>query len=101
MQTSRYAYFLGIPVPLLGSVGYAGLLLLALAGLQPGLGERRWVAGMLSGLAFGAFAFSAYLTAVEAWVIDAWCRWCIGSASVATGIFLASLPELRRIRGTP
>ena len=44
-----------------------------------------------------AFLFSAYLSALEQFVIHAWCRWCIGSAVVATLIFLCTLPEFRRL----
>lgn len=98
VQASRYAWFLGVPVPLLGVAGYALLLGGALAGLQPALADARWLAGALFIMALGAFAFSAYLTALEAWVIHAWCRWCVASALLATGIFLAALPELSRLR---
>ncbi|MGH7483275.1 MAG: vitamin K epoxide reductase family protein [Longimicrobiales bacterium] len=99
VQASRYARFLGLPVPLWGVGGYLSLLGLALIGVQPSAGRDRRVAIAL--LAFGtvAFLFSMYLTAVEAWVLRAWCRWCLASAAVATLIFLASLPELGRIRG--
>lgn len=98
VQTSRYAWFLGVPVPALGVGGYLLLLGTSLAGLQPSLGDRRWVAAAILGLASIAFAFSMYLTALEAWVIRAWCRWCVGSALLATLIFLAALPEVRRLR---
>lgn len=100
VQASRYAWFLGVPVPLWGVLGYAALLGVALAGLQPTLSGRTWLAGALLGMAIAAFAFSAYLTALEAWVIRAWCRWCVASALLATAIFLAALPEIRRLRGT-
>ena len=49
-------------------------------------------------LATIAFAFSAYLTVLEAVVIHAWCRWCLVSAAIATLIFLCSLPEAARLR---
>ena len=50
--------------------------------------------------ATGAFLFSVYLSALEQFVIHAWCRWCIGSAAIATLIFLFTLPEFRRLRRT-
>ncbi|NIR59138.1 MAG: hypothetical protein GWO02_06285, partial [Gammaproteobacteria bacterium] len=50
----------------------------------------------LVGLGAGAFGFSAYLTGIEAFVIHAWCRWCVASAVVATLVFVFSLAELRR-----
>jgi uncharacterized membrane protein len=39
-----------------------------------------------------------YLTYLEAFVILAWCRWCIASAIMATLLFACALPELRRAR---
>lgn len=99
VQMSPYAWFLGVPVPLIGVAGNLGLLGVSLAGLQPALMERRWVAGALFGMALVAAAFCAYLTALEAFVIQAWCRWCVAAATLAALTFLAALPELRRLRG--
>lgn len=98
VQASSWAVFLGIPVPLWGVVGYGLILGLALTGIQP-----RWIADRRLGLALVVFAtiafiFSAYLTAVEAFVLHAWCRWCVVSAVIATLIFLSALAELRRSR---
>lgn len=99
VQASRYAMLLGVPVPAWGVVGYGMILVMALAGVQPRLVDSRRVAGALLLLATGAFLFSAYLTALEMWVIHAWCRWCIGSAVIATLIFLCALPEIPRMKG--
>ncbi|HUH13216.1 MAG TPA: vitamin K epoxide reductase family protein [Longimicrobiales bacterium] len=99
VQMSPYAWFLGVPVPLIGVVGNLGLLGVSLAGLQPGLVDRRWIAGALFGMAAVAAAFCAYLTALEAFVIHAWCRWCVAAAVLSALVFLAALPELRRLRG--
>lgn len=98
VQSSEYAYFLGIPVAALGLGGYLAILAMALLGIQPGLAERRWVAGTLLGLTTIAFLFSLYLSALEQWVIGAWCRWCIVSAILATLAFAFSLPEAARLR---
>jgi uncharacterized membrane protein len=90
--------FLGVPVPAWGLAGYALILALALVGLQPRwLGNRR-LGLALFGLATVAFGFSAYLTAIEAFVLHAWCRWCVASAIVATLIFICSLTELRQVK---
>lgn len=97
VQASSWAVFLGVPVPAWGVLGYGAIFGLALAGLQTDGRADRWVARGLFGLATGAFAFSAYLTALEAFVIHAWCRWCVVSAVLATLIFLCSLAELGRL----
>jgi uncharacterized membrane protein len=77
VQTSDYAKLAGIPVAVLGLVGY-GLILGSL-----------WVrgdAGRLAGavIALAGFGFSAYLTYRELYTIDAICQWCVASAAVMT-----------------
>lgn len=99
VQASRWAVFLGIPVPGWGVAGYGLILAVALAGIQPRWAGDRRVGLVLVALAGTAFLFSIYLTALEAFVIRAWCRWCVVSAVLATLIFLLSLAELRRGRG--
>lgn len=100
VQTSKFAVFMGVPVPYWGLAGYTTLTTLALAGLQPRYINSRALRLALIVLAVGAFAFSIYLSALEAWVIHAWCRWCIASAVIATLIFLCTIPEFRRLGRT-
>jgi protein-disulfide isomerase/rhodanese-related sulfurtransferase len=50
----------------------------------------------VAGISCAGFLFSIYLTSLEAFVIHAWCAWCVVSALVVTGIFVLSLFELRR-----
>lgn len=99
VQASRYAMFAGVPVAALGFAGYLAILAFALAGIQPHFAERAWVSIGLVTLTGVGFLFSLYLSALEEWVIGSWCRWCIGSAAVATLAFAASIPEIRRLRG--
>jgi uncharacterized membrane protein len=98
VQSSPWAVFLGIPVPFLGVAGYASIMALALAGLHPGPSMDRRIASALLALTSIAFAYSIYLSWVEAVLIQAWCRWCIASAVVSTLLFLSALPELPRLR---
>lgn len=98
VQQSPWAVFLGIPVPYLGFLGYGIMLAAALLGLQPRfLADPRVAAVLLAG-AIAGFAFSAYLTWLEASVIHAWCRWCLGSAAVATLLLLLAIPEVKKLR---
>jgi uncharacterized membrane protein len=70
---SHYSHLAGINVAAIGIFGYA--LLLA-AALVPGdMGRFGGFAGALVG-----FGFSAYLTYLELFVIDAICQWCVASA---------------------
>ena len=40
--------------------------------------------------------FAIYLTWLELFVIDAICRWCVGSAVIIALIFILALLDLRR-----
>ena len=83
VQSSSYAELAGVPVALLGLIGY-GLIGLSLA--VPGDAGR--FAGAL--LALVGFGFSAYLTWVELVEIEAICQWCVVSAILMTGLALAT-----------
>ncbi|HEX6368125.1 MAG TPA: vitamin K epoxide reductase family protein [Longimicrobium sp.] len=98
VQTSRWATFLGLPVSAWGLGAYVTILTIALMGVQPRWARARWVALALFGLSAVGVAFSAYLTYLEAFVIHAWCQWCVISAILITLIFLLSLPGLRQAR---
>jgi uncharacterized membrane protein len=98
VQASKFAVFLGVPVSIWGAVAYLAILVLAIAGLQPANVGSRGVALAISAIAAGGVAFSAYLTYVEAFVIEMWCQWCVTSAVIITLIFLLSIPGLRSAR---
>ncbi|HEY0038817.1 MAG TPA: vitamin K epoxide reductase family protein [Longimicrobium sp.] len=98
VQTSPYAYFLGLPVAYYGVGAYIAILVVAMLGIQPRFERERWVALALFGMSAVGVLFSAYLTYLEAAVIHAWCQWCVVSAVLITLIFLLSLPGLRQAR---
>jgi uncharacterized membrane protein len=83
VQTSSYATILGVPVAVVGLVGYSGLLLSALL-----RGELGAYLGFLVALV-GAF-FSAYLTYLEVFVIHAVCEWCVASATVMVAALICA-----------
>jgi uncharacterized membrane protein len=74
---SRYSHLAGINVAVIGIAGYA--LLLAAAVLP---GDAGRFGGFL--IALVGFGFSAYLTYLELFVIDAICQWCVVSAALMT-----------------
>ncbi len=96
VQLSRWSEFLGVDVALIGVLGYALLLGVAVGGLQPAARDRRWPAVTLLALSGGALLFTAYLTALELFVIHAICRWCVVSAVIVVAIFGLSLADWRR-----
>jgi len=97
VQLSPWSRVAGVEVALIGVLGYAGLLGLSLAALQPGLAGRRWPATLLAGLGGVGVLFTAYLTYLELFVIHAICRWCVASAFVILAIFAGALLDLRRL----
>ena len=98
VQNSPWSIFLGVPVPIIGLVGYGLLFVVALLGLQARFEDDRRIALLLVVAGVTGAAFSGYLTYLEATVINAWCRWCIVSAILAGLILLFALPELRRVQ---
>ena len=95
VQNSAWSRFAGVEVALIGIAGYAALLLVSLASLQPTVVTQRWPATQLAVLAGIGVAFTGYLTYLELFVLHAICRWCVGSATIIVGIFIAALLELR------
>ena len=85
VQASRWATFVGIPTAAWGAVVYAGIAALALTGLPP----KRWL--WTFALAAGAVTVSAYLTAIELFVLRAICPWCVVIALLAVAILVALL----------
>ena len=87
VQQSSYAEIVGIPVALLGLVGYAAILGLILWDAP----YARLGAAML---ALVGLAFSAYLVVLQLFVIDATCVWCLAN-DVLIAPALALLTALR------
>jgi uncharacterized membrane protein len=99
VNNSVYAKIYGVPVAFIGLVGYAILLGLALAALQTeGILQRRLI-GLGFLLAVGGVGFSAYLTYIEVYVIEAICVWCVISTILI--VLLAILGGLNLWRTSP
>jgi protein-disulfide isomerase/rhodanese-related sulfurtransferase len=96
VRMSPFAYPRGIPLPIFGVAMYASLALLIFA--EPLFRGRQgrmvrlcitWISGL-------GFVTSLYLSGLEAFVIRAWCFWCVISAIVVTLIFALAVWELLR-----
>jgi uncharacterized membrane protein len=90
VQASEYAELAGIPVALLGLLGYVTLLG---ALLVPQGETARMVAALVALVGFG---FSMYLTYRELFTIDAICQWCVASAILMTGLAVVCTIRLLR-----
>jgi uncharacterized membrane protein len=92
VQSSRYSKLDGIPVALLGLLGY--ITILASLALRGDTGRS---AGF--GVALIGFLFSMYLTYRELFTIKAICQWCVASAVLMT--ILVALTAIRVLRDEP
>jgi uncharacterized membrane protein len=92
VQASAYSKLAGVPVAVLGLLGYLAVLLaIAARGDLARLGATT--------IAWVGFGFSAYLTYRELFTLDAICPWCVASAVLWTG--LALLTTMRFLRAHP
>ncbi|MFP5362997.1 MAG: vitamin K epoxide reductase family protein [Thermoleophilia bacterium] len=89
VQTSDWALVAGVPVALTGLIAYLAILVALRV-----RGDSGRLATAL--IAFSGLGYSAYLTWVELYRIDAICQWCIISATIMA--VLAVLAGMRVIR---
>jgi uncharacterized membrane protein len=70
VQESSYAELAGIPVALLGLLGYVTVLVLV-------AWDSELARTLAAAIALTAAGFAVYLIVLQAFVIDAWCVWCL------------------------
>jgi vitamin-K-epoxide reductase (warfarin-sensitive) len=87
---SPYAVLFGVPVAVIGMVGYSLLGILAF--------KKRYLA--LLPLSLGALAFSLYLAHIEKDLLGVWCIYCVASLVVISVFSLLVLGTVvwRRMR---
>jgi uncharacterized membrane protein len=93
VQASSYSKLDGIPVSVLGLIGYVAIL-----GSLLVRGELGRIAGF--GVALIGFGFSMYLTYRELFTIHAICQWCVGSAVLMTCLMIVTAVRFLRDPGT-
>jgi uncharacterized membrane protein len=92
VQSSAYSRLAGIPVAILGLVGYVSILGSLLIKGELGRGTGFCIALIGCG-------FSLYLTYRELFTLKEICEWCVGSATLMT--ILMVLTAIRFLRGEP
>jgi uncharacterized membrane protein len=98
VQTSRWSVFLGVPVATWGVGFYLLMLVLSIAGLQPRFSDSRRLSLAVLLLAGWGVVFTAWLNYLEAFVIHAWCEWCLGSAGMVLLLFVLAVTDWRDTR---
>ncbi len=89
VNRSIYSVVSGVPVALIGMIGYA--VLGALAWLTRRGSDQR---GFIVAGALAALGFSLYLTYVEKYVLATWCILCLSSLALIVVITILSLVSM-------
>lgn len=100
VQNSPYAVLFGVPVSLLGMLGFTAYIALALCGLCSGAAIRGYLHALLV-LSVVEVAFTSYMAYLQVAVIRAVCSWCMLSAALtlaAAGLVIYGIS--RRAKGT-
>jgi uncharacterized membrane protein len=91
VNRSEYSAVAGVPVALIGILGYVALLAFATFYREKAETPGILVVGSLAGL-----GFALYLTYVEKYVLFAWCILCLTSLAVILSITILSVMLLMR-----
>jgi uncharacterized membrane protein len=87
VQSSRWSELAGVPVALLGLLGYAGILAALFVPGEAGLTAA-------AGQALVGAGFSAYLTYREVFTLQAICIWCVISAALMATLAALTVARL-------
>lgn len=82
VQTSEYSDIAGVPVALMGLLYFVAMPLLAFWRIKQGADAVPWAAPAAVSAGLTGTAFVVYLTAVELFVLDAICIWCVTLATL-------------------
>lgn len=91
VNRSEYSSVAGVPVALIGILGYAALLAFATFYREKAETPGILVLGSIAGL-----GFALYLTYIEKYVLFAWCILCLTSLAVIFSITVLSVTLLMR-----
>ena len=100
VQGSRYGWFFGVDVALIGAIGYAAVVAVALAGTSETSEDASWPTQVLMVLIYGAVLFTLRLKYYEFVVLKSFCPWCAVSAAAITLDAILVTLDWRRVRAT-
>ncbi|MBC7840777.1 MAG: vitamin K epoxide reductase family protein [Gemmatimonadaceae bacterium] len=98
VQGSRYGWFFGVDVALIGTIGYAAIVAVALAGTSDTLEDETWPTQVLMVLIYGAVLFTLRLKYAEFVILKSFCPWCAVSAIAITLDAILITLDWRRVR---
>jgi uncharacterized membrane protein len=97
VQGSKYAWFLGVDVALIGAIGYCAVFLVAFAGTTPKLADSRAITRVLQFLIWPAVLFTLRLKWAEFVILKSFCPWCAISAVTITLCAFLVTSDARRL----
>lgn len=95
---SRWGWFLGVDVALIGVVGYAAILSVSLWGLRPDQADSAVVSLALLALVVPAVLFTVRLKYAEWVILRTFCPWCFESTVTITLSLVLAWLDYRRVR---
>ena len=101
VQGSRFGWFLGVDVALIGTVGYAMLFITALVGTFPRFEDAKWPNTLMQLMIWPAVLFTLRLKYGEFIVLKSFCEWCLVSAVVITLSAILVTLDRRRLSRLP
>jgi len=90
---SPYSEINGIPVSLFGLAAYLAIICILILEARLKLAKENGPLAIF-GISLGGVAFTAYLTYLEIYVINAICPFCVASAIIITLIFVLAIIRL-------
>ena len=87
VTTSNYSQILGVPVAVLGVIFYVSIFTLSLLYLRS---KSRGFITSLFGLSLVGFLMSIWFFYTQAFVLNAFCLYCLVSARLSTALFILS-----------
>ncbi len=95
VTTSAYSVIMGIPLALLGSLYYLGIIIALVYYLDS---RKSWVLKWTSRFTVVGFLFSLYLVYLQLFVLHAICSYCMLSALSSTVLFILGMLVLKSHR---
>lgn len=88
VTTSSYSAIFGMPVAVLGIIFYASIFTLSILYLRS---KSKGLITSLLGLSSVGFLMSIWFIYTQAFILNAFCLYCLASAGLSTTIFILSL----------
>lgn len=95
VTTSAYSAILGVPVAVLGIIFYVSVFVLSIFYLRL---KNKKIFISLFGLSSVGFLMSIWFIYTQAFILNAFCLYCLASAVLSTTIFILSLITMIKLK---